>query len=266
MQAVVFRQPAFIRIMKLKELFDRISFYFTVPKCVGCGKRLGVNDNTLCPECIKLHSQLKTRNCSICSKTLDKCDCSNKFLKSHKIKRVFKLFRYIPDEEGTPSNNLIYSLKRNNRRDVVNFLADELTAVISNSITNYKDFIITNVPRRKSAVKQYGYDHAAVLSKAIAKRLEIRYESLLKSKAKRAQKKMSSEERRENARAVPRKNIDLKGKRIILLDDIITTGSSMAVCADVLKSLRAKEIVGVAISIAYKDEYTPFPKSEYVYW
>lgn len=241
-------------------------FYLTVPRCVGCNERLSVDDKALCKKCIPSHVILKGYECSRCFNTYDRCACVNKYLRNHHIKKLVKLFRYIPEKAGTPSNNLIYNLKRNNRRDVVNFIADELSKSIEFSVPKFKEYVITNIPRRKSAMKQYGYDHAAVLAKAIAKRLGIEYKKLLKSKAKRAQKKLTHTQRRENAKVIPNKTIDLKGKRILLLDDIVTTGSSMAVCADVLKSLKAKEIVGVAISIAYKDEYTPFPKSEYVYW
>ena len=252
--------------MKIKDFFNTVLFYITVPKCVGCNERLKIEERVFCRSCLETHRLLKKRDCSICAKTLDECDCSNKFLREHKVKRLIKLFRYIPDKEGTPSNNLIFNLKRNNRRDVVSLLADELSASIKHSLTDYTEFVITNVPRRRSAQKQYGYDHAAVLAKAIAKRLGIKYELVLKSKAKHAQKKMNSDERRKNAKVVPKRHFNLEGKRIILLDDIVTTGSSLAASADVLKKLKAKEIVGAAISIAYKDEYTPFQKTDYVYW
>ncbi len=238
-------------------------FYMTVPRCVGCNERLTVENVALCKRCLKAHTLLKERNCSRCAKKLNRCDCSNKYLKEHKVKKLIKIFRYIPDKEGTPSNNLIYSLKRNNRADVVRFLADELADAILNTLDSTDGFIITNVPRRGSAIREYGYDHASVLALAVAKRLNIEYRSLLRSKSKKAQKKMSHNERKENAVFVCRKRTDLKGKRLLLLDDIVTTGSSMAASADALKAMGAKQIVGVTVSIAFKDEYTPFKKTEF---
>ena len=252
--------------MKFKDFIRKTMFYLTVPSCVGCGEKLSVNETALCSSCLQSHLLLKSRDCSRCFNTYDKCACTNKHLRNHKIKRMIKIFRYIQDESGSPSNNLIYTLKRNNRRDVVDFLADELTRSIKFSLPDFQEFMITNVPRRPSAIRKYGYDHAAVLAKAIAKRLGIEYKSLLKSKTKKAQKKLTYTERRENARTLAKKSFDLKGKRIIILDDVVTTGSSLSSAADVLKSLGAKELVGASVSVAYKDEYTPFPKSEYVYW
>ena len=252
--------------MNFKEFIRKTMFYLTVPKCVGCGERLYVNEMALCSSCMKSHLVLKARDCSRCFKTYDQCSCTNKHLRNHNIKRMVKIFRYIQEEEVTPSNSLIYTLKRSNRRDVVDFLSDELVRSIKFSLPDFQEFMITNVPRRPSAIKKYGYDHAAILAKAIAKKLGIEYRSMLKSKTKKAQKKLSYTERHENARTLAKKSFDLKGKRIIILDDVVTTGSSLSSAADVLKSLGAKELVGASVSVAYKDEYTPFPKSEYVYW
>ncbi len=249
--------------MTIKELYRRALFYLTVPKCVGCDTKLQIDDIALCKRCMRSHTLLKERNCSRCAKTLDKCDCSNEYLKKHKIKRLVKVFRYIPEEEGTPSNNLIYNLKRNNRADVLDFLSNELAKAINNSLVDSQKYIITNVPRRKSEIKRFGYDHAAVLAKAVASLLGAEYKLFLKSKAKKAQKKMSRDERKQNAKVEPVKKLDLHGKKIILLDDIVTSGASMATAADALKALGAKEIIGAAISIAFKDEYTPISNFTY---
>ena len=53
---------------------------------------------------------------------------------------------------------------------------------------------------------------------------------------------------------------DLHGKRILLVDDIVTTGASMASAATLLRANGAKKIVGASFSIAYLDPYVPFEK------
>ena len=47
----------------------------------------------------------------------------------------------------------------------------------------------------------------------------------------------------------------LVGKKVIIVDDIVTTGASMAHCATLIRALGTKNIVGAEISIAYKDEF-----------
>ncbi len=253
------RELPFENNMK-KSLFRKILFFLSVPKCVCCGEKLDINDNGLCKKCMIEYDEIKLRNCSRCSKILSECSCSNNFLKTHYTKKLIKVFRYVKHHENIAANSLIYSLKRDNREDVLSFLSCELEAAVRVSVPNPEKYIVTNVPRRRKAIKRYGIDHAALLAKALAKRLGCRYESYLKSKSKLAQKTTYGEQRISNAE-FDIKAKDLKGKSIIIVDDICTTGASIGSCAALLHSIGVKEIIGAVISVAFKDEYIPF---EYV--
>ena len=204
------------------------------------------------------YTDYKERNCSICSRPLYNCDCSSKYLDAHFIHKHIKVFRYIAGE-SSPANQLIYKLKRENRRDIVNFLAAELANSISQSVKIDKNTVFTCVPRRKQAKIQYGMDHAENLAKAIAKIFNTKYFSLLKSQAKSAQKKSDNiEERIENAKfKLKHKNLDLTGKTVVIIDDIVTTGASMGAASFNIKTLTPKKIYGASIAIAYKDNYRP---------
>lgn len=238
---------------------DKLLFCISVPKCVSCNERLELQDLGLCRICAKDYFEHKLRNCSHCSKILSECTCVNDYLKSHSVRRLVKVCRYVNREDSErrfPSNMLIYSLKRDNRADVLSFLSEELAAAIKNSIKYDKtSFIITSVPRRRAAINRYGIDHAKLLAKAVAKKLDLPYAEFLKSTARSAQKKMREQERIKNATFDYRKSdISIEGKRVILIDDIVTTGASMGSCALLLRAIGAKEIIGAAISIAYKDK------------
>lgn len=243
--------------MNFREIKDKILFYLSVPKCIGCKKRLSIDDRVLCPECLVEYREIKKRNCSICSKTLDLCSCSNKFLKSHYIHNLIKVFRYV-NRDNIPSNNLIYSLKRENRKDVLEFLTDELGKALSNSVTDLEKCVFINVPRRKKEAAKYGLDHAAELAKNLAKRFSAEYYQPLISKSRNPQKKTHGAERIKNAKFKLKKNVkDLSGKTVIIVDDIVTTGASMSACAMLIRALDAKKIIGATVSVAYKDQYIP---------
>ena len=77
-----------------------------------------------------------------------------------------------------------------------------------------------------------------------------------------AQKKTHGEERIRNALFDYRKGIpDIKGKRVLLVDDIVTTGASLGNSATLIKGLGVKSIVGVCIGVTYKDKHIPFQKN-----
>ena len=236
------------------DLIKKLLFYISVPKCVFCGERLNYGELPLCNECIKSYIDVKARDCSKCGKQLSRCKCSNTYLKAHYVKDLVKVYKYMGrGDEQFASNHLIFSLKRDNRRDVVDFLKNEIVNAIHNSIKVNSDFVITSVPRRRVAIIHYGYDHAKVLANAVAKELGIKFISPLKSNSTQAQKGKHGQERMKNASFSYRRDINLKGKTVLLLDDVVTTGASMGACATLLKGLDAKRVIGVCIATAFKD-------------
>lgn len=250
----------------IKEISNRALYYLSVPKCLCCHEILDYGELAICAECRKTYDEQKKRECSRCGKVLPTCSCSNFYLERNRIKKLVKLYRYVPSIREMPGNLLIYSLKHGNRRDTFDLLARELADSIQCSYdisSNPDKYIITNVPRRGAAIRNDGYDHSAVLAKRISKILNIRYESLIKSIAKRPQKETHGEERRKNARfSYKRKTANLNGITVILVDDVVTTGSSLAAAAKMIRALGARRVVGAVVSIAYKDSCIK-PKTVY---
>ena len=249
----------------MKQFFKNVFFYMTVPKCTSCRTKLDRSDVALCKTCMAEYEKTKNRSCSVCFKKLNECKCPNEYLESHAVRKLVKVFRYKPSNdpnEKVAANELIYNVKRVKRRDIIELLSDEVIIAIKNSL-KYEDCIITNVPRKRSRVLEYGLDHSEEISKAIARKLGIEHVKLLKSNLKKPQKKVHGGERIRNAAFdYIKKSKNIKGKRVILFDDIVTTGASMGACAMLIKGLGAKEVIGACIAIAFKDKYTPFAKSE----
>lgn len=247
--------------MKFKDFINKLLFFVAVPKCSACGERLLQTEIALCQSCKKSYDALLSFNCSVCSLPYNECECSNKFLKSHHVRKVYKVFRYFPGDEP-PTNMLIYRLKRDNRHDVVDFLVNELKTSLLNKNIKLDNTIITNVPRRRASVRKYGFDHAEVLAKSLSREIGAEYKKLLVSRAKKDQKKsQGKEDRLKNAEFdYRRKAPDILGKNVIIVDDIITTGASVAAAATLLKGMGAKRISALAIAIAYSDEYIPFKR------
>ena len=240
--------------MNLKKISDRVLFALSVPECVCCGKKLDYENKALCPKCSEIYLDHKLRNCSKCSKILMECDCSNEFLSSHFVKRVVKCFRYMKQPSAEPSNRLIYSLKRDNRADVLDFCSDELTLALRNSVDLSEDVIITNVPRRKGAIIEFGIDHSALLARKVAEKTGTKYMPLLESNTKKAQKSLDSIDRMKNAKFEIKKEADLSGKTVIIIDDIITSGASMAMAASLIRSMGSHNIIAGALGIVYKED------------
>ena len=245
------------------KFIENLLFYITVPKCASCGERLERRDEALCSKCVAEYQNELERNCSLCAKPLGECSCSNEYLDAHYVHKLVKVFRYKRDAES-PSSRMIYSLKRDNRRDVLDFLSEQLAQSISRSVKNPGEYIFTSVPRRRSAIVKYGIDHAELLAKRTSAKLGAKYKKLLISRAKTEQKKSKNrEERLKNADfRLKKESMDLTGESLILIDDIVTTGASMSAASMNLKAVGAKKIIGASLAIAYKDDYAPFERRE----
>ena len=241
----------------LTSLWDRMLFLLSAPKCVRCGELLIYGNKALCNACLHEHLNDIERECSRCNKKLRFCTCSNFYLEANKIKSVIKLYRYNSKNKDLPGNRLIYALKHAYRSDVIEYLASELAIAICNAIDiagNETKYIVTNVPRRKKAIVRDGYDHSAELAREVAKNLGVKYIQLLSSKTERAQKEMTGSERKSNVKfeLLPRCP-DIAGATVILVDDIITTGSSIVAATKKLRILKPKSVLAASIAIAYKD-------------
>ena len=246
----------------IKDIFKRLMFYVSVPKCVFCGEKLDINDKALCKECLIEYEAHKEMNCPHCSHLYNECACPNKYLTAHGVKQLFKVFKYKAGEAAA-ENALIFSLKEENRRDVFELCTEELGSAIKKHVSDFNNVIFTNIPRRKEAINRYGYDHAAVISKKIAEKFGAEYRSLLISHSGKSQKTMKKEERLSNVDfALKDESISLSGKTVILVDDIVTTGTSMGVAAMLLRSLGTRKVFGASLAIAYRDDTLIFDTTD----
>ncbi len=240
---------------RIKKLPSKIMFIFSAPRCVSCRSRLDIDDKAICKNCLEKYEKSKNRNCSVCAKILSECICPPYYLKAHFVTELSKLVRYNTGEGSEVSSRIIYRMKKKQRADVTGFMADELTnALLKTHADLPPDALVTNVPNRKRAISERGFDHAEVLAKSVAKNLNLEFKHLLISKAKKPQKSMTHLERRKNAQFDLIGEPDLKGRTVIIVDDVVTSGASMGNSATMIKSLRPKKIIGITVAIAYKDD------------
>lgn len=108
--------------------------------------------------------------------------------------------------------------------------------------------LITCVPASSGSRRERGYNQAALIAKTLSKELSVPLDCKLISKKNKsvAQHTLSSEERILNAKNTyfkGRSNRPINGMKVLLCDDVVTTGATLCECAKVLKSLGAAQVV-----------------------
>lgn len=201
------------------------------PVCGICGK---IDQKELCPKCaIKLKQWEKAKLYAY----------PHTYFEKH-----FYLFPY----EGIIREKLI-QYKFQNQSYLSTFFAKNLLNHKKMSRILKKYDIIIPVPMYRKKEKQRGYNQTALIAKEIAKvckSLVYDGKSLKKIKDTKMQSSLNKTERRKNIKNAYKvvNQQKIKDKKIILLDDIYTTGATANECSKVLKQSGAKEILIVTIA------------------
>lgn len=118
--------------------------------------------------------------------------------------------------------------------------------------------IITAVPMTRKRRRLTGYNHAEYIAKKLSQLCGIPTDFRLIGRVETSsfQHDLTREERIEAAKRayVPGRIRDLSGKRVILCDDIITTGSTLNACAEVLKGMGAKKVYCGVLAGTFKEK------------
>jgi len=143
----------------------------------------------------------------------------------------------------------IRHIKFGGRRDV----ALTLGQLLAGSIAFGADLIVP-IPLHPARLRERGFNQAALVAAAVAATLgiPIEDEAIQRTTATAPQSRLSLAARRANVRgafgAGPRAS-NIFGRRVLIVDDVVTTGSTLASCADALHACGAEEIIGAALAI-----------------
>lgn len=227
-------------------ILSKIADLLFPPRCAACGEVTG-GETPLCDECFEKYSRESRRICTVCGKTAPECTCGGR-----EIKTVFYL-GYYPDSKRV-TEKIIYVLKREKNGRLVDFFARDISAKVMKYIHSVGDtaenYVVTFPPRSEDGLREYGFDHAELLALRVAHYTGIPLCHALKRVGGTEQKKLSELGRAENARASLRiKNgAAVKGKKVLLVDDVMTTGATANISSELLYSAGALDVVPAVIA------------------
>lgn len=116
---------------------------------------------------------------------------------------------------------------------------------------NRDNYLIMPVPLTPKKMRERGFNQSLILARYVAKEigLPIDYLSLRKIKDTPPQSLLKKEEREKNVKnSFAVSNNSLKGKKVILIDDVATTGTTLNECTKVLKKSGVKEVLCLVLA------------------
>lgn len=178
--------------------------------------------------------------CRACAEPLDSAQeslCTRCQRELPAVDQAITVFHY-----AFPMDQLILAMKQQPRPDLLTSFARWMSDHLSDPRITKPDLLLP-VPMHPSKQRQRGFNQAAVLAHRVGKHLNIpvRHDLLSKRKSTEAQKTLSREQRQRNlANAFKLERVTLlqmrpRPRHIALVDDVITTGTTTAQLAALLK-------------------------------
>lgn len=200
------------------------------PACAVCGK---INKEWLCPKCKQRVERLEK---SVIKNIEDK-----------KYEKLLYIFKY-----ESLIRKLILQYKFSNKAYLNHFFANIIAKNEKNAdlIREY-DFIIP-VPMHKKKMQKRGYNQTELIARELSKMLNVPTKLNILSKIVNTttQSKLNGKARQSNIQHafLVKNDIEIENKKIVLLDDIYTTGATVEECGRVLKEAGAKEILVLVLA------------------
>lgn len=213
----------------LKSLYYFFLDLFFPIFCFSCNKEEGY----LCKNCSSKLPILEEQCCPVCEKINFR---GNICLACRNKTNLDGLVACMTYEENGVAGKLIKQLKYGFSTEIVNILGEVLVQQFSKYFD--KDAVFIPVPLHKSRLNWRGFNQALLLAQYLGKKLNIEVEDvLIKTRNTKDQASLAFEKRKINVENVFKVKRDLRflNKTMILVDDVVTTSSTLNECAKVLK-------------------------------
>lgn len=225
------------------------------PQCLSCKTIIGENGN-LCPDCWEVIHFISGSKCNICGipfeyEINEAAICGSCMFKKPSYDCARAVFKY-----DDASRSLITSFKYSDKIAASDYFAKWIARSASDLIDE-ADLIVA-VPLHRIRLFTRRYNQSSLLANSLAKltKKPIHHNMLRRTKNTKPQAGMMFKQRILNVRGafkINAKYADLiKGKNIILIDDVMTTGATIEACAKAIKKAGASKVTALTVARTVK--------------
>lgn len=219
-------------------------------RCPVCDNIVYPKGQKICTDCSSKIPFITGPRCMKCSKpvsneVIEYCyDCS-------KNKHLYESGISLIEHKGAVRKS-IYSIKYKNRREYIDYYTEEIVKRFGNDIEKWNPDALIPVPMFKKKENKRGFNQADEIAKRIGRLTGIKVlDGVIKRVVNtKPQKDLSDTDRRKNLENafIISENI-VKLDKVILIDDIYTTGSTIDSCTEVLLNAGVKKVYFISLSI-----------------
>ena len=199
--------------------------------CMGCGSAAGFGRDWLCEDCRVTLARL--------------WEGASPLPEVPEVEGATFCYRY-----AGPVKGLVTKLKYSGMYRLAEPMAEDMVRAYRALLPTGAD-LVTFVPMHPRRKRRRGYNHAELLARGVAEGVGLPCgDVLVRTKNVRQQARLSRQERLRNLEGVIACRGDVAGRRVLLVDDICTTGATLRACARALKQNGATAVYALCFGHA----------------
>ena len=245
----------------LAEISDALVSVVFPSGCRICERLLTTASRVpLCQECLSSFERVPNIICEVCGRPLPRlaskevepllCPACHEKTYAFDRARSFALYK-------DAVVRAILLLKFEQIEPLGGWFSERLAEIVNAEGERLVADVVVPVPLHRQREKERGYNQAALLSKPLAKRLRLPHKSvlLMRTRARPDKQMLSLEERWESVRGAfaTRPGSQVDNLRVLLVDDVLTTGATLDACARALREAGAKSVIGLTVARAVRN-------------
>lgn len=141
------------------------------------------------------------------------------------------------------------------------WFAARLAEIVTEAPDDWRPDVVVPVPLHPERQRERGYNQAELIARPLAKRLNVKLEPrlLVRTRPRPAQLVLSRSEHWKSVRGAyaTRKGLQVDNLRVLLVDDVLTTGATLDACARALRKAGAAAVLGLTVARVRSWSVTP---------
>ena len=242
--------------MILKRTLDALASVLFAAPCRVCGDALQhAGRIPICAACLEGFERIANPLCQCCGRPFESPLAADA---AQPLCRLCRIGFYGFDQARSFAvyndalSEAIVLLKYDGVRPLGDWFAARLAEAIFRGTSGWRADVVVPVPLHPERLRERGYNQAELIARPLAKRLDLRLvEHLLaRTKPRPPRLLLSRRERWESVRGayVTRPGRKVDNLRILLVDDVMTTGATLDACARALKKAGAAAVFGITVA------------------
>ncbi len=242
-------------ICEAKEIVSGLADILFPPECRACGTALIADgEHPFCPECLSTINFVASPLCSSCGLPFTETDGVNHLCEECILSTPpFSMARALGKYEGALLDT-IHLFKYNGKVSIGEALGRMMAKACYDSLATGDYSLIIPVPLHPKKLRERGFNQSLILARQISKRFSVPIDFITLRRVihTESQVGLSRQKRAVNVRGAfeVTDQTGIENKKILLIDDVYTTGSTARECSKILMKNGAKEVAVLTLARA----------------